>query len=313
MSQWFLIQSSVSSGTVHKYTRAVRAFISWCDENSYDINSDEEMDELLTLYFHDMYQNNNGGGRSLADDTFWGILKFRPRYHDKLHCAYASLRGWARLQPGTSYPPLTWELTVMIAATMAANGYHRHAVACVLAFDCFLRVGELVNIRVADIATTADRRIGAEYRGVAIRLRTTKTGSNQWVQVHDKQVQQLLLSLRRDNGGRGGDNNIFGFSASSFRSVFKQACACLRLSSRYVPHSLRHGGATRWHLLGRSVDDILIRGRWASTNSARRYIQAGRALLLTVDVAPALIATARTLTRDLVRSLTLATALSQRH
>ncbi len=311
MSSWFLVNSSISVATVSSYSKAVRAFIQWCDRNGYDVHSDEEMDELLTLYFHEMYIHNNGGGKSRANNTFWGILKFRPRYHGKLHCAFASLRGWERLQPATSYPPLTWELTVLIATTMARNGYYHYAVACLVAFDCFLRVGELVNIRMSDIATTADRRIGIEYRGVAIRLRTTKTGKNQWVQVHDKQVQQLLLSMRNASGARGGDNKVFNFTAGSFRSIFKQSCACLHLSSRYVPHSLRHGGATRWHLLGHSVDDILIRGRWSSTKSARRYIQAGRALLLTVDVAPALITTARQLTHNIIHSLT--TALSQSH
>ena len=33
-----------------------------------------------------------------------------------------------------------------------------------------------------------------------------------------------------------------------------------------------------------SMEDILLRGRLASSKSARRYVQAGRALLLTMDV-----------------------------
>src|SRR5690349_2648427 len=43
---------------------------------------------------------------------------------------------------------------------------------------------------------------------------------------------------------------------------FKSTCAALGLSERYVPHSLRHGGATRLHLQGVSIEDILLRGRW---------------------------------------------------
>lgn len=312
MSGYFLIDASVGTATAAKYSRAVRRFIEWCDEQHYDINSDEEMDEYLTIYFHEMYGERDGGGKSIAADTFFGILKYCPRYHDRLHSAYASLRGWQRLHASVPYPPLTWELTVLIATTMAVNGYRRHAFACLLAFDCFLRVGELVNIRYSDIATTADRRIGAEYRGVAIRLRHTKTGANQWVQVENEELQRQLLLLLRASVASQRDTRIFAFTAASFRSIFKRVCACLRLSATYVPHSLRHGGATRWHLLGHSVDDILIRGRWASTTSARRYIQAGRALLLTVHVPVSISIIARRLTTAFTLTLSLL-SLSQSH
>jgi len=38
-------------------------------------------------------------------------------------------------------------------------------------------------------------------------------------------------------------------------------CRELGLSAAYVPHSLRHGGATRLHMAGVPLDDILMRGR----------------------------------------------------
>ena len=49
----------------------------------------------------------------------------------------------------------------------------------------------------------------------------------------------------------------------------------------YVPHSLRHGGATCDYLYagGESLEDILFRGRWASMKSTRQYIQQGPALM----------------------------------
>ena len=37
-------------------------------------------------------------------------------------------------------------------------------------------------------------------------------------------------------------------------------------------------------LAGERLEDILMRGRWASTKTARRYIQAGPSLLLQLEV-----------------------------
>jgi hypothetical protein len=98
---------------------------------------------------------------------------------------------------------------------------------------------------------------------------------------------------------------LFPFTANQYRSCFKQVCSQLNLSSSYVPHSLRHGGATRWHLLGNSIEDILMRGRWSSTKSARRYIQAGRAMLLTVEIPSSLASKAQLLSQHLLLSILL--------
>jgi hypothetical protein len=52
----------------------------------------------------------------------------------------------------------------------------------------------------------------------------------------------------------------------------------------YVPHSLRHGGATFDYLRGRTVEQIMFRGRWVAMESARRYIQTSRALLIMLHI-----------------------------
>jgi integrase len=76
---------------------------------------------------------------------------------------------------------------------------------------------------------------------------------------------------------------LFPFETHSFRRLFKATCVNLGISERYVPHSLRHGGATRYHhVKGWSIEDVLERGRWASVKSARRYIQSGVAMLMSM-------------------------------
>ena len=105
------------------------------------------------------------------------LIKFIPKAKNKLLTAEMSLQGWMKLQPAKSYPPLTWDLVAVIAVQMVRAGYLRCAIGVLLAFDCFLRVGELVNLRVGDVSDSGDVRTGSEYRGIALRLRKTKTGS----------------------------------------------------------------------------------------------------------------------------------------
>jgi len=302
-SSRFLIEAALAPTTLSKYKQGIKLFIEWCIEHNYDCNTIESLDDLLSEYFHDLYEQNDGVGKGLAAQTLYGIIKFIPRLHDKLPTATMSLKGWLKLQPSKSYPPLTWDLTVLISCQMTRQHKLKYAIATLLAFDCFLRVGELVNIRKVDIATTGDVRMGAEYKGTAIRLRKTKTGPNQWVQIHDKNVEVLLLALL--SCVSGDQTSLFPFTANQYRSCFKQVCSQLNLSSSYVPHSLRHGGATRWHLLGNSIEDILMRGRWSSTKSARRYIQAGRAMLLTVEIPSSLASKAQLLSQHLLLSILL--------
>jgi integrase len=304
MSSRFLVEATMAPATQQRYKQAVLQFLEWCADHNYDATSSHDLDELLTEYFHDLYEQNDGSGKGLAAHTYYGLVKYLPRVSDHLPTALLSLKGWLKLRPAVSYPPLTWDLTVLVACQMVRSSAIRCAIGTLLAFDCFLRVGELVNLRRSDVAFTGDLRLGAEYQGTALRLRSTKTGPNQWVHVHDPNVAALLAVLVQSASG-GDQARLINVSADQYRRVFKQACASLGLSSSYVPHSLRHGGATRWHLLGHTIEDILLRGRWASTKSARRYVQAGRAMLLATHIPNEIGAVAAVLTQNVILSLIL--------
>ena len=111
--------------------------------------------------------------------------------------AELSLRGWNRKHPAVSYPPMTWELAVVASVQLVRHGWLKHAIGVLLAFDCFLRVGELVGLRKSDVADRGDVRVGSTHRRMLIRLRQTKTGVNQWVEVESTEVQWLIRHLVR--------------------------------------------------------------------------------------------------------------------
>jgi integrase len=182
------------------------------------------------------------------------------------------------------------------------------AVLLMLSFHCLLRLGEGVNLYVSDFVDCNDPRMDPDFNAEGgLRLRDTKTGPNQFVSILDAQVANLLrmqIHKRRAESPDGEfgdlDLKIFTFSAAAYRREFKTVCAELGLSDQLVPHSARHGGATKLRLVDCwPVEDIMERGRWASSKSARRYIQQGRALLCTLAVPIAVATVGRHFARDI--------------
>ncbi len=295
----FLLHAAYAPATRKKYLSSVQSFLDFCLDLGEDPLLPSDFDDLINDFIHHLYMTE--AGKSRAHDTVYGILMLLPELKGHLPVSMLALRGWNKLRPVLSYPPLTWDLTVLIALKISLRSYSL-AIATLLAFDCFLRVGELCALKREDVADSRDSRLGVDFKGMALRLRKTKTGPNQWVTVENEQVMQLLRGvIAKTKPG----HSLFPVSTSTYRRLFKSACSDLKLSSSYVPHSLRHGGATRQHLLGKSMEDILLRGRWASTKSARRYIQSGRAILLSMDIPPNLTRLAPILSRDLLITFSL--------
>ena len=88
-----------------------------------------------------------------------------------------------------------------------------------------------------------------------------------------------------------------------YRSLFKRAVAALGLSATYVPHSLRHGGATTLYMSGVSVENIKVRGRWKRLDTCERYIQSGEAAMGVVLAPAAVVKLGIAVSQSLVQSL----------
>jgi len=302
----FLLQAGYKPRTVNDYLRAVDLFIKWCDDNlirNESCSTPELLDELLTDYFHDYYQLNNGKGKQNAANTIAGICMLMPRMKGKLLTASAAVNGWRALRPPESYPPITWELSCAVAVQMQRHGHTRWAVATLLTHDCFLRISELTSLRKEHIIDSSDSRFGSDYTGMTIVIPNAKGGKDQSVGVMNPQVIRLVRAVVHSTAAGG---LLFPGGPSSFRRVFNDICSELNLSSDYSPHSLRHGGASMCYMRGMSVEDILIRGRWKSTQSLRTYIKTLKAKLAAMK-APASVAEAGSIiATDIMKWLSLA-------
>jgi integrase len=276
-----LMGHALAPDTHDKYTKALQRFVAFCDERAVHVRTVRDVDRHLARFVQHLFDTAQPFG--VASCAVYGLQHYAPWAGKGLEAAKMALAGWKRLRPSVSHPPLTWELTCLLAAWMAAHGQHDAGLALLLGFDCYLRIGEILGLKVGDVAVNDDARLGAAYRGVMIRLARTKTGANQAVSVESADVSRLLAEHVRAKSDRAAP--VFDVARHAFYDLFHRACAAFGLDGYgYSPHSLRHGGATRHHLQGRPITDIQFRGRWSSSKSVRTYIQSGRALLLVTDV-----------------------------
>ena len=231
---------AVDPRTRARYASEVKHFLQWAyDDSSVPLTSldRDSVDSLVSGYLHHLYASGIPLYRGVA--TVYGLINADSRLHDHMRMSKLALRGWRRLTPSRSYPPLTWDSACVIALKLVEFNEIRAAIAVLVMFDCYLRIGEATSIRYCDVIDASSARMGSVYRGTSIVLPRTKTGHNQSVVVRHPVVIQLLNHYILKDGIPAYGDKLFGLSAAKFRRLFKKATAALGLSSDYVPHSLR--------------------------------------------------------------------------
>lgn len=288
-----------------RYATEVLRYTEWARERKHSATSLVDLDESLAAYLNVTFVAKAGVGKDSAAMLLSAIPYFVPRAKGKLPNAHQALRGWRAIKPTLSWPPLTWTLSVAIAVQMVRLGRRDMAIAALLSFDSMLRVGELTRLKVGDIvfAGREDPRFDPDLPTSGMRIRRAKTGREQYTTIDILEVRQLLEEHVRDRDRRAA---LFDFNSAQFRQFFERVCDQLGLPPVYVPHSFRHGGATRMHLLGKPMDSVMIKGRWSERKSARRYIQSGRALLASIRIPPDVYRAGRIFCRDVIRAFRLA-------
>lgn len=242
------------------------------------------LDWLLAVFIQHLH--DSARPFAYASHALHSVIFHRQELKLRLPTARQCLKGWERTRLSRSHPPLTWELTVLLASTLLRSGHHGPAVGMLVAFDCYLRVSELTRLRRCDIVMPRDPRFGAASTTMAVVLPHTKTGANQSVPLFDSDVAAVLANWMRTVHAHSAPRTlVFDFTPARLRQLMYNACVVHGLQhTPYVPHSLRHGGATSDFLRTNSIEYVQFRGRWKSMESARRYIQTSRALLAAQQV-----------------------------
>ena len=237
-----LLLGSKKPGTVKKYLREVRGFLAWAvhwEETAVDA---KDLDELLVDYFHELLDKGYGPHKAVC--CYYGLVMLAPSIKNRLPIAKQALKGYQCLS-SVAYPPMKRQLVHLVAVDLHQRGRSDMALAVLVGFEALLRIGEVVGLHVADTVDAEDDRLplGVRLEGFSLRLRVTKTGSEQWARIEDPFVSRLLRA-RIAGMQKRSTAKLFSFSASQLRRAFKQSCKRVGLGDEYVVHSLRHGRAT---------------------------------------------------------------------
>ena len=270
------------------YRAALLDFVEFADawDGGEAIECFADLDYWLAFYAHQAYVTGHPKKykvtRAVCATEHW-MPEAKP-----LRLVRRCLRGWDRLVPSKPAAPMPRDLARATATMAALLAKTASALAMLLAHDTWLRIGECAGLRVRDVV---DSREHADpvMRGVSVFIPEAKTGRRQAVRVEDAEIAVLLVAWRDAvEASEGPDARLFP-SAARLRSDLAEALAPFRVEARglhFTFQSFRHGGASRAYLAGSDMADILLRGRWKVESSGKHCIQAGRQLLLGLQLPP---------------------------
>ena len=150
-----------------------------------------------------------------------------------------------------------------------------------LAYDSLRRRTELVSLRVNDMEWQSDS-------GVSILLRRSKTdqyGSGKWIHLNSETTSALhdwLEASGLKDGfllrGIDAKNRLtVSLSVERVSKIFKALAERANLGELVVQgisgHSMRVGGAQDLLMQGASLPQIMVKGGWAKTDTAMRYVE----------------------------------------
>ena len=193
----------------------------------------------------------------------------------------AALKGFAKLCPEGTRDPPPWEVLFLLALSLLSGKLRRvHvlvAIIVVLAFDCYLRPSEALNLRKQDVtAPRAGTRnkswsiVVAPQGGAPAKNRQFDAGVV--VGGIDRGfVSDILEALF--NRTPTGSLLFEGVSLGMLEGVFRNKRTLLGFDDiELVPHGLRHAGPSHeFHYNSVSLPTLQARGRWLPPDSVRRY------------------------------------------
>ena len=249
---------SVQSKTRDRYNKALDKYKSFLkDEGRVFPRDAPGQDYLLSQYIEFLWET--GEGRALACDTIASVQDQQPALRGHLPSAWRLMRTWQTDEIPNRAPPLPVEaLHVLVGYALSGNGLF--GLSLLLAFHGLLRTGELLGIRKTHVTqvgprspavislgmTKGGKRVGASE---SVTIREEETLRRLWQWLHTPNTPSLLCG-----------------TAHSWRKTFNDALEACQLEGHDSrPYSLR--------------DRLLVQGRWASSKTARIYINEGLAVL----------------------------------
>ena len=284
-----LLLLTVKQTTKNAYLSALRCFLLWIKTNHSrqtltKIHNAADLDPFLNDYIHYLFfQSDSRGNRQRAINARCAIIMLDPAGRDQLHKSSRALKGWDRHKSAQQHAPMPGELAFCLIWSFLRDGMIEHALILWLAFDAYLRITEVLSLCRGQCIRNGNV--------IAISLPVSKTGRNQAVLLQCCALVELLHQYK-DKVTR---NKMFAINRNHFQRAVATRLQGLGLGDIHLtPHSLRHGGAVHDFISGtRTLQEIILRGRWRHQKSAENYLQTARALYLTTKIPPEVVSKGR--------------------
>ena len=242
------------------------------------VREGEDADAFVAGYLEILWAA--GAGIAAASNTVAGVAFLCPPLRKRLDLSWMLLRTWRKQEPAGRVLPLTPELVGAMAGLAIEAAAFDFACLLLVSFETMLRGGEAFNLRAADV----------HDRGTCMVLRIdsskTTAGKDAAEAVVVRSAAGMRL-LRLVVAGLEPSQTLTSRSPNQLRAGLQRLATALGFAGLFSWHSCRRGGASDMFCRTGSMEQTLVRGRWASTMTARIYIEDAVADLVKVRVGDA--------------------------
>ena len=269
-----LLVHAVQDDTNLDYVDEVKPFLEKVAQERLPFSTPEERDLTLAgeLDFRCFTAR-----RPLCSGTrlFYGIIHIFPEWKFQMPISLRAVHSWEKLRSTWEGGPAAKETIYFICGKAIEMGYVSEAIAFLVAFDCYLREQDWIQLKCEDVFIDLSRRKSKVSARVALMLgrkhrgESVKTGQEQGVLIDDSLLSLLLWARVKD---APPDELVFKTTAARAGRVWREILEKNQLQWVGPLHTLRHSGPTHDVLhQRRSVEDVQRRGRWTQSKSMLRY------------------------------------------
>ena len=239
----------------------------------------EEFDMVANEYLEVLWDLREP--KTTATYTLASIHYYMPQLKRKLPRSWQLKAVWDKLELPCQAIPFDLDTLFAVVSYFWSLGQRPIALACLVAFNGMLRTGELLELRVSDCTPS--------FEGWVLQLRSTKAGQRRLLQDESVIIRDPLTmaALRALTKGKAAGDFLVGVSPHHFRKSWNQMKDFYNISHlKYLPYSLRRGGATWYFRQTGSFSRTMIRGRWQHLKTCRLYVAEAQTTLANLALPP---------------------------
>ena len=270
----------VRKSTLDRYCRSFRDFTQYIRETYGNWPSTPpDFDRVTAEYLEILW--DAGETKATAAYTLASLHHYLPQLKHQLTRSWKLKAIWDRLELPCQAIPLDTATLFAIVAHFHKKRDQSMGLACIIGFNALLRTGELLALKTSDCHFTES--------GAILHLQNTKGGQRKLLTEESVIVDDplTLWALSQLAANKSPGDFLVGISPSVFRTRWNHMKQHLGLSSfKFLPYSLRRGGATWFFKHTGSFSRTMLRGRWQHLKTCKLYLNEAQIALTSLSLPP---------------------------